>query len=65
MHPAQASANAIQEGDLVHLQIGEASAMATALLDEQVPEGVILAPRSTGIPLHEPHLVQLKVVERS
>lgn len=65
MHPAQASANAIQEGGLVHLQIGEASAMATALLDEQVPERVILIPRSTGIPLHEPHLVQLKVVERS
>ncbi len=65
IHPAQANANAIQEGDLVHLQIGEASAMATALLDEHVPPGVILTPRSTGIPLHEPHLVQLKVVERS
>lgn len=65
IHPTQANTNAIQEGDLVHLQIGEASAMATALLDEHVPPGVILTPRSTGIPLHEPHLVQLKVVERS
>lgn len=65
MHPDRGSANTIQDGDLVHLQIGEASAMAMALLDEQVPEGVILVPRSTGIPLHEPHLVQLKVVERS
>ncbi|PWH17973.1 MAG: NADH dehydrogenase (quinone) subunit G [Anaerolineae bacterium] len=65
MHPAEASQNAVQDGEFVHLQIGEASAIATVQLDEQVPQGVILAPRSTGIPLHEPRLVQIKVVERS
>lgn len=65
LHPDDAAANAIMAGDLVHLQCGEASAMATAVLDEKVPKGVILLPRSAGIPLHEPCVVQIRVVERS
>ncbi|MFN3308095.1 MAG: molybdopterin dinucleotide binding domain-containing protein, partial [Anaerolineales bacterium] len=65
LHPNDAAANAIQDGDLVHLQCGQASAMATAVFDEQVPQGVILLPRSAGIPLHEPCRVQIGVVERS
>ncbi len=65
LHPSDAAANALQEGELVHLQFGEASAMATVTLDDRVPQGVVLLPRSAGIPLHEPHSVQIKVVERS
>ncbi len=65
LHPNDAAANAIQVGDLVHLQCGQASAMATVVFDEQVPQGVILLPRSAGIPLHEPCRVQIGVVERS
>ncbi|MCS7248585.1 MAG: NADH-quinone oxidoreductase subunit NuoG [Anaerolineales bacterium] len=65
IHPDEAAAHAVQEGDLVHLQFGEASAMATAILDKTVPQGVILLPRSAGIPLLEPCAAQLKVVERS
>ncbi len=65
LHPSDAAANALQEGELVHLQFGEASAMATVTLDDSVPQGVVLLPRRAGIPLHEPHSVQIKVVERS
>ncbi len=65
IHPTEAAANAIQDGDLVHLQFGEASAMATVVLDEDVPSGTILVPRSVGIPLHEPCAIQVRVVERS
>ncbi|MDI6814350.1 MAG: molybdopterin dinucleotide binding domain-containing protein, partial [Desulfitobacteriaceae bacterium] len=65
LHPSDAAANALQKGELVHLQFGEASAMATVTLDENVPQGIVLLPRSAGIPLHEPHSVQIKVVERS
>ncbi|GAB4478601.1 MAG: NADH-quinone oxidoreductase subunit NuoG [Anaerolineales bacterium] len=65
IHPDQAAASAIRGGDLVHIDCDQGSAMATAVLDETVPQGVILLPRSAGIPLHEPCVVQIQAVERS
>ncbi|MGB9672887.1 MAG: NADH-quinone oxidoreductase subunit NuoG [Anaerolineales bacterium] len=54
----------IEKDDIVQMQCAEASAMVTVAIDETVPNGVVLVPRSVGIPINEPCLVKLQLAER-
>ncbi|MFZ5809480.1 MAG: NADH-quinone oxidoreductase subunit NuoG [Chloroflexota bacterium] len=64
INPQEAKRQAVMAGDLVQLEFDQNSAMATAVVNESVPDGVILLPRSVGIPVAEPKRVRLQVTER-
>jgi len=48
----------------VQMECRKASAMVTVEIDESVPDGVVLLPRSVGIPINEPCQVRLNLTER-
>jgi NADH-quinone oxidoreductase subunit G len=53
----------ITNGGKVSLMIGEREVLVAARLDETLPEGVVLVPRSFGIPVSAPVAVTLKAAE--
>jgi NADH-quinone oxidoreductase subunit G len=53
----------IADRSKVSLMIGETEALVTARLDETLPEGVVLVPRSFGLPVSAPVAVTLKMAE--
>ncbi len=53
----------ITTGDKASLTIGETEVLVAVRLDETLPEGVVLVPRSFGIPVSAPAAVTLKAVE--
>lgn len=66
LNPSTAEALGIQAGNLVKLNIEEGSSVdVMANLDETLPENVATIPRSMGIPLHGPTLIDIKAVERA
>jgi len=65
MHPSTAERYKVKEGVRVQITIGESDALATAHLDETLPAGVALIPRSVDIPIAGPTPIRLKVVERA
>ncbi len=56
LHPEAAKSLAIQSGDLLKVNDWE----ARAILDENVPTGVVLVPRSMGLPVGMPVVAKLK-----
>jgi hypothetical protein len=48
----------------VKLEISGLEFEVTAHLDEMIPQGVALVPRSMGIPIHGPETIKVSLVER-
>lgn len=60
----EAKQQGVEEHDIVQMECGEASALVTVELNDAVPDGVVLVPRSVGIPIGEPCRVRLHLTER-
>ena len=65
LHPSDAGSLKITNGDPVVLLLNGVEFRAAARLDETVPTGVVLVPRSMGVPVDEPASVEIKVYEVS
>lgn len=65
LHPSTAERYKITEGVRVQVTIGDYDVLATAHLDETLPAGVAVIPRSVDIPIAGPAPVRLKVVEKA
>jgi NADH-quinone oxidoreductase subunit G len=63
VHPQDAQGIGAQDGAQVVLHQNGNEAIVQLVVDETVPLGVVLIPRSAGIPVAEPSVVELKVVE--
>ena len=64
LNAQEAKRQGVEKGELVQMECGKASAMVTVEIDESVPDGVVLLPRSVGIPINEPCQVRLNLTER-
>ncbi len=60
----EAKQQGVEEHDVVQIECGETSALVTVELEDAVPDGVVLVPRSVGIPISEPCRVRLHITER-
>ena len=65
INPQDAKQYGVQNEELVQIQYGEISEMVILQLDKIVPHGVVLVPRSVGIPISEPCQVHLYLTERA
>jgi anaerobic selenocysteine-containing dehydrogenase len=54
----------LKPGDSVEVAAGNGRVLVTARVDETVPQGVVLAPRSMGIPLNGPALLTIRAAEK-
>jgi NADH-quinone oxidoreductase subunit G len=68
LNPQDAGRLGIREGDNLQVQIkgtaaGSSVVYAAAHLDESAPPGIVLTPRSMGLPITGPQTVELKVCE--
>jgi NADH-quinone oxidoreductase subunit G len=64
INPVDAEKLSIHDGDTVEITIESACSLVAARLDARVPPGVVLAPRSMGIPIKEPVIVVIKNAEK-
>lgn len=60
IHPADGEKLSLAEGARAEIMIGDESFEGLVKLDDKVPQGVILVPRSMGIPLAEPVNAEIK-----
>jgi NADH-quinone oxidoreductase subunit G len=65
LNPSDARGLKTRAGEMVEISFAGTSFVAETREDEGVPRGVILAPRSLGMPVSGPTLVTVKVVERA
>jgi NADH-quinone oxidoreductase subunit G len=63
LSPDDAEALGVTAGEPVHLLIDGSAAPVVAHLDEALPAGVVLVPRSLGVPISRPTPIELKVLE--
>jgi NADH-quinone oxidoreductase subunit G len=59
LHPDDAAGLGVAGGAPVQIALNGTQATATASLDEGIPPGAALVPRSLGIPIHEPVAVRI------
>lgn len=64
LHPVTAGALQLEDNGWVALSIAETTVKVQVKLDETLPEGVALAPRSAGIPISAPQAVRLQRLAR-
>lgn len=64
LNPSSAGSQGIANGAAVQLRLNGTSTLATARLDGSVPDGVVLVPRSLGIPIFGPMPIEIRMVER-
>ncbi|NPA30631.1 MAG: molybdopterin-dependent oxidoreductase [Chloroflexi bacterium] len=63
MHPQTAADLGLDPEHPAALEVREVTAWVTVALDETVPPGVVLVPRSVGVPLNAPAPATLRAVE--
>jgi NADH-quinone oxidoreductase subunit G len=63
VHPETTADLGINNGAKIRIEIGSSGVEVTARLDETIPVGVVLVPRSMGVPVHEPAAVKLSLVQ--
>jgi len=63
LNPADAEAQKAADGMRVNLGVNGVSVPVTVRVDENVPAGFALVPRSLGIPLAEPAEITIQVAE--
>ena len=64
LHPEEARRRDIAEGVTVQVTLGDVDVLVDAHLDEHLPQGILLVPRSMGVPIKGPGPVEIKVVQR-
>jgi NADH-quinone oxidoreductase subunit G len=64
LHPSNAKELGIFEGDMVQVTLSGSTNVVAARLDKSLPAGVVLVPRSMGLPIAGPLGVQVRAVER-
>lgn len=65
VNPATAAKLGLADGSKAAVSLGDFEAQVKVLVDEFVPAGVVLVPRSFGIPLSEPAAVKISVAEKA
>lgn len=65
IHPQTAAPLSVEEGADVEVNLPGMQKVVGAHLDETIPEGVVLVPRSMGVPVNSPTPVSIKVVQRT
>jgi NADH-quinone oxidoreductase subunit G len=63
VHPDEAAGLNISDGNWVKLQLDGFSAEVIMHVNEQVPPGVALIPRSLGVPINSPHVIEIMGTE--
>ncbi len=63
MHPATAAQVGLEADAPAALEVRGVTAWVTVGTDATVPEGVVLVPRSAGVPLSAPAPVALRAVQ--
>ena len=63
LHPKDAEKLGVAAKSLIQLDWDGTQASLPVRLDQDVPQGVVLIPRSVGVPLNNPTVVDLKVLE--
>jgi NADH-quinone oxidoreductase subunit G len=63
LNPAEASRVKTADGARVTAVLGDREFTGQVAVDESVPDGVVLIPRSMGIPVHEPSPVEFRVTD--
>jgi len=63
--PAEAQRLNAEAGDLVQVSLGEQAVKVTLRVDENIPAGVALAPRSLGLPIFAPAAIQVRVAQKA
>lgn len=63
LHPATAELRGIREGESIQVSIQGVEALVEALLDESLPENVLIVPRSMGVPISGPAAAIVKLIE--
>jgi NADH-quinone oxidoreductase subunit G len=63
LHPRTGARFDITDGSKVNLVLNELTTTVQARLDETIPEGIVLVPRSMGVPLRAPTLVKIAAAE--
>ena len=61
LHPEDARRLNIKNGDPMNVSLHGMTLTASACLDEDVPIGIVLVPRSMGLPVSGPELVKIEV----
>lgn len=64
LHPEDARKLKVKQGDSVEVTVGNGRVLVSARIDETIPQGVVLAPRSMGIPLNGPVILTLRAAEK-
>jgi len=62
LHPEDAQRLGFNDGAQIQFTMGDILVKAILHVSEQVPSGVGLVPRSLGIPINSPTIIELKVV---
>jgi NADH-quinone oxidoreductase subunit G len=65
LNPGDAGQRRIAAGDIVEIALENSASLATIRLDEAVPPGIVLVPRSLNIPVSNPTQVEIRAVERA
>ena len=63
IHPETTAHLGFSDGTKIQIEFGTSEVEVTARLDETIPVGVVLVPRSMGVPLHEPAAVKISLVQ--
>lgn len=64
LHSEDARKLKIKQGDSVEVSVGNGRVLVSARVDETIPQGVVLAPRSMGIPLNGPAILTIRAAEK-
>jgi len=64
IHPEDARRLRIPDGATVELSYQNTTSLVAIRFDERVPAGIILVPRSMGVPINSPQPAELRLVER-
>ncbi|HWQ83813.1 MAG TPA: molybdopterin dinucleotide binding domain-containing protein, partial [Anaerolineales bacterium] len=64
LHPEDARNLRLKQGDAVEVSTGGAHVLVTIKVDETIPAGIVLVPRSMGIPLNSPANLAIQPAEK-
>ena len=64
MHPSEAARLKLDQSDMAEMSLNGSSTFVLLRLDEKLPTGVVLVPRSMGVPISGPIAAALRAVEK-
>jgi NADH-quinone oxidoreductase subunit G len=64
LHPSAAERFAVKAGERVKLSLDSASEEVLVRIDDTISAGVVLVPRSMGLPIHQPIEASIKAIKK-